>query len=137
MSKVTLITGLPGSGKTHLAKEIVEHTGAVLFDDITVDDIPALKEVVAAERDAVVTDPHLCNPGTLRTARGLLVDMGAEVEVICFTNEPEACYANVQRRDDGRKVNGMIRDMSTIYEVPEFAVKVLPVWRPSLSGSEV
>ena len=41
-----------------------------------------------------------------------------DIEWIFFENNPEKCLANVHRRDDGRKVEGLIRQLTKEYTIP-------------------
>jgi hypothetical protein len=54
---------------------------------------------------------------------------GYEVEWVYFENDPNKCRANVLRRNsagDGRRVDGLIGTLSSIYTVPD-GVEVIGV----------
>jgi hypothetical protein len=46
-----------------------------------------------------------------------------------FMNDPEKCQNLVNYRRDGRKVTGLINQLSKIYQIPPGA-DVRPIWQP-------
>lgn len=131
-SKVTIIVGLPGSGKTHLAESLKrnDHTkNTVVFDDPAIIDIPECNAAVREGKNVIMTHPNFCRPADLLVATSTFESWGATVSVIYFENNPDACLANVERRNDGRKVRNYIRDLSLTYEVPKGTIRCR-VWRP-------
>jgi len=129
---ITCIAGLPGSGKTHLMDEIVD--GYPPLRAWTVDDISELAQLpgsYAVKRldHLIITDPHFCRASTRARVDLLMrVRYGVPVEWIFFENDPERCRANVRRRNDSRKVLGMIHTLSQLYTIPQGS-RVVPVWR--------
>lgn len=111
-TKVTLLVGLPGSGKTHLGNELAK-VGARFIDDVSrFDKLPPIEG-----EHVVIADAFLCNPAIKKKAEERLSNAGFELEWIYFENNPAACRENVKRRNDGRKVNELITQLSKLYEV--------------------
>jgi len=116
--QLTLIVGLPGSGKTYLGEEISTKTGATFIDDP--------KEVsVPNSGDVVISDCFFCRSQTLESAIEKLSPNFDKVAVIYFENDPVACRKNVEFRDDGREVSSFITISSEKYFPPSNAI---PVW---------
>src|SRR5262245_4214667 len=85
MAKVTFIIGLCGSGKTHLAEELQQATGAELFDDFVerlATDLPALLRCLREGRDCIVQEIGFCFAEERevidRTLRCQVPDLGIE-----------------------------------------------------------
>jgi hypothetical protein len=125
---ITLIVGLPGSGKTMLANDKVAKTGGIVIDDIkTRDDII---EAISEGYDYIyVTDPHLCRESVLTNAKNYIdtLEQTHTLECIFFKNNPEQCLKNVEARNDGRDVKETIKRYTKIYRPPSNA---LDVWEP-------
>jgi hypothetical protein len=149
MSKITMIVGLPGSGKTTYAKELLCGKWATkLFDDPSVDEkgIEALRLYVRNGSNAIVTDVYCITPDV----RALAVEKmrswsqdewnrhslyKIEIEWIFFANDPEACIANIKRRNQENPnfrliPDGLVREASRHYVIPDGAT-VIPVYKPT------
>lgn len=122
--KLSLVVGLPGSGKTHTAKLIAIRDG----NTIIVDDIKDQSELPDADcgQNIVVTDPNFCDPNILAMAKDILGKKypGYEMEIYYFENDPEKARANVEYRNDGRYVDGTIERFTKIYNPPEYALQI-------------
>lgn len=133
--KITMLVGLPGSGKSTFGNKIINNeTNVIFLDDITV--IGGIKELNKAVEfgweNILVADVFLCRPIDRNKAINWLNKNAKnyEVEWIYFENAPEKCYANVLRRNangDSRKVNELIRELTKLYVIPD-DVKPLAVW---------
>src|SRR5213594_2640084 len=64
MAKVTFILGLCGSGKTYLAEQLKNETGAEVFENLLSDGsrLPALVECLRDGKDCVVDEVRFCLP---------------------------------------------------------------------------
>lgn len=122
MTKIHLIVGLPGSGKTHYALSVLGHLPLV-------DDIREQDELLPDTQEFVIIDPNFCDEKILENAKQILTFFypNAEFEIVYFENNPDACRANVARRDDGRNVTGTIERFAPLYNPPADALKV---WTP-------
>lgn len=131
--KVIFVVGLPGSGKTHLAKELAKN-GYELFDDVGTetakeDVINCLKD----GKDCIIVDPHFCSIGAREAAQKIAEKFSADINWIFFENNPEACLKNIMLRDDGRKVENFIKSLSKVYSIPE-KEKAIPVYKGSFNA---
>lgn len=117
--KITLIIGLPGSGKTYLAYTIC---------DVVIDDITSLAQLPADVDEFVITDVNFCDASMINRAENILYRWHADVEIerIYFENDSTKARKNVEYRNDGRKVEGTIRRFERIYNPP---ATVLPIWQ--------
>jgi len=131
--KVTLIVGLPGSGKTHLAESLGRisncYRPTIVVDDPIYENMPAIEEAIKTGKSLIITDPHFCVTKTRNDAKTQLETWGAEVEMTFFENNPEACLVNVKFRDDGRAVESFIKILSSLYEPPTEVWKC-KIWQP-------
>ena len=135
---LTVITGLPGSGKSHYAAEFVRGTDTVLLDDPMEGGKSSLRQevekVLESQTTAVIVDPNLVIAQN-REAFLKLVKIKAHLVVlwIFFENNPDACRANVARRQtkgDERDVEASIYVLSKAYSLPtgDEHFEVVPVW---------
>lgn len=118
LTKIHLIIGLPGSGKTYYANKHFKDVPIV--DDIT--DLCQLPTV----QEFVITDVNFCDRLTLENARNVLTKLYGDVKFnhIYFENDPEKARKNVKRRNDGRYVEGTIRRFAPVYNPPEDALEI-------------
>jgi hypothetical protein len=126
--KITMIVGLPGSGKSHLGRRMVEgDADATFLDDLSViGGIDALRRAISVPgiENIVIADAFLCRRHDRARAREWLRDnaSGYEVEWVYFENDPGKCRANVLRRDaggDARRVDELIGELSRFYAIPD------------------
>lgn len=117
--KITLVIGLPASGKTTYAKRL----GGFLIDDPKhLDELPDVCEHL------VIVDPFFCILHILDTAVSTLKSKYGEVEItkIYFENDPEQCCKNAELREE-RHVTRFIKAVSLEYE-PDVSCLVLPCY---------
>jgi len=152
--QITLLIGLPGSGKTVAAKRILgeaeefipsivsedggEQTSnkfitdrSIIIDDIrnADDDLPAPGEY----DHIIITDVYLCMNDQRELALDYLLDKyndcDPQIIMIFFENSPEKCVINSNQRDDDEIVLNHIRMLSEAYHIPEGA-PVEKIWQP-------
>ncbi len=133
--RVTLIAGLPGSGKTSLALAMASEDpgGSHVLDDP--DRICLLDAVPPRTRHLLVVHPAFCSPAARdRVEREVLARFpDAELAWIFFENEPRACLANAEARADGRRVAADVAAISRGYAIPDGAdVRRVPGAGPRL-----
>lgn len=118
--QITLIVGLPGSGKTTLGNQLAD---GLWLDDISViGGLSLLKDAISNGWERiVVSDVFLCRPiDRLNAVRWLKEHaQGYDIEWIYFENAPEKCQANVLRRNDSRKVSELIHELTKLYVIPD------------------
>lgn len=120
MKTVIFVVGLPGSGKTYWANQ--QNDGYVL-DDPT--DLNKIAKIINQYNKVYITDPHLVLESNRINAQKFVENMGVKnIQWVFFENNPEACWENVLRRNDGREVKGMIFTYSTLYRTPINIIKV-------------
>ncbi len=123
MPNILMIVGLPGSGKTTLAKKINGDNGNKyhIIDDpknFETDVMPYL------DRDVIITDPYLCfkNFRVAAIKRIESINPNIKIDWLFFENDPEKCLENSKNRD--RKVESFIKNFSTKYEIPKNATVI-------------
>jgi predicted kinase len=114
MIQFLLIVGLPGSGKTFYSRQLE----GIVFDDIN--DLSVLKEDLQGK--ITIIDPHFCCADILARAKDILGKKypNCKIDVTYFENDLEACWANVQRRNDNRKISySFVKSLSSDYFPPK------------------
>ena len=134
--RLTVIVGLPGSGKTRLGRLLSDETIRVFVDDVDKNGgLQHLSRVIAEEpAHLLVSDPNLCVRENQKNAEAYFQAVAKNYNILWlfFENAPEKCLAYVQLRvkdGDERKVDGAIVMWSQLYHIPKGA-KVLNVWQP-------
>jgi tRNA uridine 5-carbamoylmethylation protein Kti12 len=117
--KIILLVGLPGSGKTTYGKSL----GFPFCDDLSQNGgIIALREVDPATETLIISDHSLIYPKSRKAFESILdrIFLVTEpFEYVIWDNNPEACYQNILRRDDGRIISSpALQQMSKEYIYP-------------------
>ena len=130
--KVICIGGLPGSGKTFLAKKMLSECNYTLFDDINEETKKDLVKSLLEEKDIIITDPHFCLLDVRNKVEKWILEINPKykIEWILFENDPLSCKSNVEFRNDNRKVEGLIHYLSSNFNSSEVNT-ILPVWKNS------
>lgn len=111
--KAVLIVGLPGSGKTTLAKTKYVPQGYTLIDDPV--NLLSVEEVLTEK--VVITDPYFVLTDAREAAKKFFEEKGYEVEFIYFANEIATAEKNcLSREDDRGEIN--VRMFSKFYTIP-------------------
>lgn len=116
--KITLIIGLPASGKSHLLNSM---SADVKIDDPKIDVIfPEFKEHM------IIADSAFCNDHTLQNAIKLLNSKYENIEMtfIYFENNPVQCLINAKNRTN-KIVDNYIKHLTKNYN----PINPIPVWR--------
>ena len=145
---LTLVAGLPGSGKTHLLMDL-QRQGKVSSEDVFDDfharanrDSPAptasrffgsLLAALAENRNCVVADSAFCDPVRRRAILKALKRFKVHFKTVelFFANDPMSCARNVRaqgERSDIKPRLGLISLLSAGYTIPSGAA-VLPVFQ--------
>lgn len=134
MTSITLIVGLPGSGKSHLAAQMAQVEPCFVIDDIReISQLPDKKQL--GSKRLVITDVNFCDHHILSNAIRKLEQtyQDTSIDVVYFENNPEKCRSNVAYRDDGRNVEGTISRFEKIYQPPE---NCKSIWTLDLSTEQ-
>lgn len=123
--EVILLVGMPGSGKTHYGNELVKETGYLFLDDLK--DKELFVAALKARKSVVVADPWLCLPDILDSALKISRVHTEAIQVIYWKNDLQQCLRNVETRNDGRKVDVMLKHLAKTYSPPESAREVWKV----------
>lgn len=113
-----LIVGLPGSGKTHLARNKYVPMGYTLIDD------PKKQPDFKESAKYVICDPWLCCPKIREIFYSKFSHF--RIEAIFFENDVDKCLRNIQFRNDGREIKTLKHFR---YEIPKNQ-KTLSIWQP-------
>ncbi len=151
MQKITIITGLPGSGKSTYLKNHKEEFGSALICDDYYKSAPGrtvefngsayyqdLRDTLKEGKNVVIADIVFCEDELRREMQDgiskliLELNVDVEVEYRFFENNPEACVANILRRGRPERIESelkFIAEHKDTYHIPEGAI-VLPIYQP-------
>lgn len=121
---ITIVVGLPGSGKTHYIRKISD--GRLVLDDVESPD-----EFPDSMQGMVLTHPVLCKKECLENMiESIYKKYGTiGIEVIYFENDLNSCLKNLQKRsEDGinQEAKNFARNLHRHY-YPENPT--IPVWK--------
>src|ERR1035437_3143132 len=104
---ITLIIGLPSSGKTTYAKTL---------NGLLVDDPQSVKELPDVCNHLIITDPNFCVQNVLDNAIQYLQEkyQTYNIKRIYFENNPQQCLKNCKKE---KLVKNYIKYLSTQYVV--------------------
>lgn len=122
---ITCLVGLPGSGKTWYAKNVLKPD--VLVDDPK--DISDFPRELPVDKHMCVCDPMLCLKKCRDKSKLPVMYPEHEIQYIFFENAPEKCKKNVDFRCDGRYVEITGRMLTKMYDIPDGIVPLI-VWGP-------
>ena len=140
--KITLLVGLPGSGKTHLGNQMAEDDeNTIYLDDLSIHD-DALNDIRLSMglQHIVISDVFLCHSKDRENAEKMLRKICREegfvykLEWIFFENNPDKCLKNVAHRNkhgDTRLVDDFIKTHTKTYTIPEGVVPK-EIWSPDV-----
>lgn len=118
--KITLIIGLPGSGKSFYAKQNYENV---------VDDPISNEQLEGWVEDFCIAHPQFCNKFSLTSLEKFLkIEYpNCLIKKIYFENNKHQCSINASKRLN-KKVINYIKQLSKQYKIPE-NVTPLKVWK--------
>lgn len=132
MPKVTVIVGLPGSGKSHLCKKL-EAGGATTFGDVCHPNkkvhpggLDVVVAALSAGTDCVIEDVSFCVADKRECLAGWLSErvINLEFEWIFFENDRQKCLVNIVddflykgRMDLAERINAY-NHLYSRYEIP-------------------
>ena len=138
---ITVLVGLPGSGKSWLGSEMLKASQGpttLFLDDVSqAGGVQKVLEAVSAgAQHIILSDPHLCVPENRLKAEEILASTGYIVKWMFFENAPLKCEINVRHRQitqgDSRKVSVFIRELSKQYIIPMGQPRIR-IWQPSVT----
>jgi hypothetical protein len=124
MPNITIIRGLPGSGKSYKIKEHEHITGkTIVLDDYSVHhkNLDRLKYHLSKDEDISIADPWFCLPEKLDKLLDIIPEHYS-VSILEFENNPEQCIKNAEKRylyGDRRQVTNLIEHLTKYYKPRE------------------
>lgn len=137
--KITIIIGLPCSGKSYLANKISEGKIPIIdddFDDKIFVNLLAKRYFSKDNQGYILTYAGLCDQKILDEElifiNNCFSNRNPIIEFIYFENNPEKCMKNLEHRiqnGDFRNVELSIKALTKRYKIPEGIVP-LQIWNP-------
>lgn len=132
---IYIYIGLPGSGKSFMAKQDREKLGGLLFDD-GIEQLSLnhnkLKEAIINKSNVFIADPNLCFEDARLYVIGKIraIDGNVEIKEIWFENNSAKAIDNIAYRNDNRVVSAAsIRDyFSRNYKIPS-NITPIKIWQ--------
>lgn len=132
-SKVIIIIGLPGSGKSTFALNMTSH---IIFDDfITTYYNGKVSHALSSDDKICLIDPRLCIPSIWTryiTKIEKYVDR-SNIHLILFENNMEACLNNIKKRNDRiYNMENTIKEYHKCYDIDnykEWQYSLMPIWK--------
>ena len=129
MSEIVFIIGLPGSGKSYLCNQYKARGYTIIDDPSVILSKDHIKATCLLNNKVVISDPYLCDPSSLQFLKTNLSRLGnVYFRFVYFENNPEKCLRNIEYRNDGRAVRGLVKHLSKKYFPPPGA---LEIWQPT------
>ena len=129
ISSITLLVGLPGSGKSTIGQQMAESNNALFIDDISLlikSDAPeyiANRANELGKKHIIISDVNFCIDKIRNTAISQLeLAFNMRTNVIFFENSPDKCLKNIERRislGDKRKVKNLVKMLADEYKIPK------------------
>ncbi len=128
-NKVTIIVGLPGSGKSYYGRRLALSRHCRFIDDVSksYNTLQDIIDMLLQYKECVIADPQLCKEKARQAAQRAFDKFGIESEWVFFTNDPRKCRENAKLRGNIAEVGVDIDVFSRQYVIGEG--KVLPVWQ--------
>jgi len=147
MAKLTIIVGLPGSGKSERMLELAHSCDGICIEDFMRDSrhsshrfpdsqhYHALIMTLRAGFDCIIADIAFCDTGRRLEAEQILRHDVPNLTIawIFYANDAETCQANIRRRNRDTLPHDelMIAEFMHKYFIPP-EVHVEPVWKADL-----
>lgn len=139
IAKITLLVGLPGSGKSTLGNILAKESDSYFLDDIsnqTSDINLFFADFFQTHQNIqhlIVSDVYFCYEKTLKKAQDILNNHfpNAIIDVIYFENSYQKCLNNINYRislGDDRKVLEFLFHTSKIYNIPSH-IQPVSIWQ--------
>lgn len=119
--RATIIIGLPGSGKTFLSKTIEGFKVDDVFKNYAEEEFDFILKKYSS---IVITDPLFCFNNRLQVVEKKLIAAGFDINKIYFENAKKKALYNIKKRNDSRKVLGLIEHLSRVY-MPINSIKII------------
>lgn len=131
--KIILITGLPGSGKSHLGNQLAKKYNYQLIDDLPKEEFCELY----AKLDDFAKGLIISNVNfVLSSSRQIIISYLQKIYQTCefnwiyFENNPQQCLENIKlknSRKSFRDTENFIKLMTQHYHIPKY-IKPINVW---------